>query len=579
MAEKRRKMKKILESWRLYENQALKDGIEREFRIILINWVSKYSPGSSEGKKLEAWFNTNKKSQFNKYSYDQLYGAMVQYMDQIAVVPLMVGEELFPRRVAYSKNSQQLAAYGPPPLNPPYDKQKTGMFIVNAQKWSQSDEGRKKDIINHEAGHWLDWFKGFIGSNTDTKFASQSGTDLSLLKTIFLDSPVDGHGLNQEQLQYFGSKKEQRAYLKQYVGSSLSKGDIFNICTAQREIVASGGFKSLTPEKYKDISSRVNFRPELILYFNCGRASQDQIIDAVKQLVKVDQGQRTMVAEREASVDPKMKKYLEDHPYMEPDGMQEGETQDIPETQRKILLRIKKQLQKSAEKHARQARQATDIAKASQKSSDLHRDQVDQLDAMTEDNLEEKRGATPAYCRSTACKDMGFTQKASCKSQGIKDCYRGKKKNEQVELQERCQKGYKTHPTRKTKIMFGKRYRNCVKAEEGRMLEADPKKGTGKKPKGSGRRLYTDENPKDTVSVEFSSVAAIKRTLAKASFKAKSHKRQSQIINLIHQRVRAAYKNAKDPKVKARLKRAYEYAEERKEASKKKTARLRKAKK
>ena len=25
------------------------------------------------------------------------------------------------------------------------------------------------------------------------------------------------------------------------------------------------------------------------------------------------------------------------------------------------------------------------------------------------------------------------------------------------------------------------------------------KKGTGKKPKGSGRRLYTDENPRDTV--------------------------------------------------------------------------------
>ena len=30
----------------------------------------------------------------------------------------------------------------------------------------------------------------------------------------------------------------------------------------------------------------------------------------------------------------------------------------------------------------------------------------------------------------------------------------------------------------------------------------DPKKGTGKKPKGSGRRLYTDENPKDTVSIK-----------------------------------------------------------------------------
>ena len=36
------------------------------------------------------------------------------------------------------------------------------------------------------------------------------------------------------------------------------------------------------------------------------------------------------------------------------------------------------------------------------------------------------------------------------------------------------------------------------------LLEADPKKGTGKKPKGSGRRLYTDENPKDTVKVKFS---------------------------------------------------------------------------
>jgi hypothetical protein len=142
---------------------------------------------------------------------------------------------------------------------------------------------------------------------------------------------------------------------------------------------------------------------------------------------------------------------------------------------------------------------------------------------------------------------------------------------EEGKLEEKCQKGYKTHPTRKTKVMFGKRYRNCIKAEEQQVTEDDPKKGTGKKPKGSGRRLYTDENPKDTVSVEFKSVAAIKRTLAKPSFKSKSHKRQSQIINLIHQRARAAYKNAKDSKVKARLKRAFEYAKQRKEASKKKT--------
>lgn len=36
---------------------------------------------------------------------------------------------------------------------------------------------------------------------------------------------------------------------------------------------------------------------------------------------------------------------------------------------------------------------------------------------------------------------------------------------QEEELDERCQKGYKTHPTRKTKQMFGRTYRNCIKAE------------------------------------------------------------------------------------------------------------------
>ncbi len=139
-------------------------------------------------------------------------------------------------------------------------------------------------------------------------------------------------------------------------------------------------------------------------------------------------------------------------------------------------------------------------------------------------------------------------------------------------LAERCQKGYKTHPTRKTKKMFGRTYRNCVKAEEGR----DPKKGTGKKPKGSGRRLYTDEDPSDTVSVKFKTVSDIRDTFSKSSFKSKSHKRQSQIINLVHQRVRAAYKNAKDPDTKKRLKKAFDYAKKKKEASKEKTKRINK---
>ena len=195
------------------------------------------------------------------------------------------------------------------------------------------------------------------------------------------------------------------------------------------------------------------------------------------------------------------------------------------------------------------------------------------LEAISE-ILEEEWSKSERDKRKSKCANpKGFTMKQFCKNQKSRS-KKGEKKNEEMELEERCQKGYKTHPTQKTKEMFGKTYRNCVKAEEGK----DPAKGTGKKPKGSGRRLYTDENPKDTVSVKFSTVQDIRDTLSKASFKSKSHKRQSQIINLIHQRVRAAYQNAKDPKVKARLKKAYDYAKKRKEASKEKTKRMNKKK-
>jgi len=152
-------------------------------------------------------------------------------------------------------------------------------------------------------------------------------------------------------------------------------------------------------------------------------------------------------------------------------------------------------------------------------------------------------------------------------------------------LLEKCWPGYEKKGMKK---MFGKMYPNCVKKskkkkrrkkrknENVELREADPKKGTGKKPKGSGRRLYTDEDPSDTVPVKFSSVSDIQDTFSKSSFTSKSHKRQSQIINLVHQRVRAAYKNAKDPKVKARLKDAFEEAEKRKELSKQKTKRMNK---
>jgi hypothetical protein len=101
--------------------------------------------------------------------------------------------------------------------------------------------------------------------------------------------------------------------------------------------------------------------------------------------------------------------------------------------------------------------------------------------------------------------------------------------------------------------------------------ESDPKVGTGKKPKGSDRRLYTDENPNDTVSVKFRTKQDIVDTLNKESFKSKSHARQSQIINLIHQRLRVALERAKDPEVKKRLRTAFEYIESKKESSKRKT--------
>jgi hypothetical protein len=103
------------------------------------------------------------------------------------------------------------------------------------------------------------------------------------------------------------------------------------------------------------------------------------------------------------------------------------------------------------------------------------------------------------------------------------------------------------------------------------IMESDPKVGTGKKPKDSDRRLYTDENPKDTVTVKFRTKQDIIDTLNKDSFKSKSHARQSQIINLIHQRLRVALERAKDPEVKDRLRTAFEYIKTRKENSKKKT--------
>ena len=71
---------------------------------------------------------------------------------------------------------------------------------------------------------------------------------------------------------------------------------------------------------------------------------------------------------------------------------------------------------------------------------------------------------------------------------------------------------------------------------------ADPKVGTGKKPKGSGRRLYTDENPKDTVSIKFATVKDAKETITKVKKINKPYARKIQILTVLEQRARFAGK-------------------------------------
>jgi hypothetical protein len=71
----------------------------------------------------------------------------------------------------------------------------------------------------------------------------------------------------------------------------------------------------------------------------------------------------------------------------------------------------------------------------------------------------------------------------------------------------------------------------------------DPKVGTGKKPKGSGRRLYTDENPKDTVRIKFATPADARATVAKVKKIKKPFARKIQILTVGEQRAKVMGKN------------------------------------
>ena len=71
----------------------------------------------------------------------------------------------------------------------------------------------------------------------------------------------------------------------------------------------------------------------------------------------------------------------------------------------------------------------------------------------------------------------------------------------------------------------------------------DPKVGTGKKPKGSGRRLYTDENPKDTVPIKFATPTDARATVAKVQKISKPFARKLQILTVGEQRAKVMGKS------------------------------------
>ena len=70
----------------------------------------------------------------------------------------------------------------------------------------------------------------------------------------------------------------------------------------------------------------------------------------------------------------------------------------------------------------------------------------------------------------------------------------------------------------------------------------DPLVGTGKKPKGSGRRLYTDENPKDTVRIKFATPSDARATVAKVKRINKPYARKIQILTVGEQRAKVMKK-------------------------------------
>ena len=73
---------------------------------------------------------------------------------------------------------------------------------------------------------------------------------------------------------------------------------------------------------------------------------------------------------------------------------------------------------------------------------------------------------------------------------------------------------------------------------------AEPKKGTGKHPgKKHGRRLYTDENPRDTIKIKFATPEDARKTVSKIKKISKPFARKIQILTVGEQRAKVMGKN------------------------------------
>jgi len=162
------------------------------------------------------------------------------------------------------------------------------------------------------------------------------------------------------------------------------------------------------------------------------------------------------------------------------------------------------------------------------------------------------------YKKSINCSNpKGFSQKAYCKRKKRGGDY----KNEQIEepLEEIIRKvgdkyclysKKKNRKTGKRRKLGCKTTKKAIRQREREVQyfkhmgeKKEPAKGTGKKPKGSSRRLYTDENPKDTVRIKYATVEDAKKTIAKVKRINKPYARKIQILTVLEQRAKVQKKN------------------------------------